>query len=127
APPLARSNSLLLINKVAAAVLLPTGFVVFQAERFLLAVADCLDTAGVHSGRGQGILHRTGALVSQGQIVLGRAAVIAMSLDRKVDVGMLVEKKHVGLYGSLLIGAYVGLVVVEINVLDALTEQILVR
>src|ERR1700684_3655842 len=96
---------LLLKYEVAAAVLLPTGFIFFQAERLLLAITDGLDAAGIDFGRSQGTLHRPGALVAQGQVVLGRAATVAVSLDRKADVGMLIEEEHIGLYSSRLIGA----------------------
>src|ERR1700723_2938005 len=120
-------SRLLLIDKVATAVLLPTGLVFFQAERFLLAVADGLDAAGVDSGGGQGIFYRAGALIAQRQVVFGRAAVVAVSFNRKADVRVLVEEEHVGLNGSLLIATNVGLVVVEVNVLDSAPKEVFFR
>ena len=50
-----------------------------------------------------------------------------MSLNCKVNVGMLVEELSVRLDGGLLIGAKVRFVVIEIDVLDGLTEEILLR
>src|ERR1700675_484964 len=47
-----------------------------------------------------------------------------MSLDSEVDVGMLTEELSVRLNGSLLIGAQVRFVVIEIDVLHALTKKI---
>src|ERR1700733_5394086 len=55
---------LLLINEMAAAVLLPASFVAFCAEGFFLAVADGLDPAGADATRGQSILDCTGAFVA---------------------------------------------------------------
>jgi hypothetical protein len=59
----------LLIDEVAAAILLPTSFVVFQAEGFLLAVADGFDAAGAHSRRYQSAFNRRSPLVAEGEIV----------------------------------------------------------
>src|SRR5271169_6630444 len=64
-------KSSLLIDEVITAVLLPASFVAFCAEGFLLAVADGLDPAGADAARGQRVLHRTGTLVAQSQVVVG--------------------------------------------------------
>src|SRR5579864_2368223 len=111
---------------MAAAVLLPTGFVGFQAERLFFAVADRLDACRAYPGGGQGAFHGRGALVAQRQVVFRGAALVAVALNREVDIGMLIEESRVGLHRSLLIAANVGLVVVKIDVLDRLSEQILV-
>src|SRR5437879_121569 len=121
----APGKSLFLINEMPAAVLLPASLVALSAERLLFAVADRLDAAGVNSPRSQCVLHRRGTLVAQGQVVLSRAALVAGSLDGEVDAGMLVQKRDVSLHRSLLVGANVRLVIVEVNVLDALREQLL--
>ena len=71
APPLAGNAPLLLIDEVAAAVLLPTGFVGFHAERLFLAVADRLDAVGVNSSSNQCVLHGGGTGIAKGQVVLG--------------------------------------------------------
>src|ERR1017187_3255946 len=107
-------QSLLLINEMAAAVLLPASFVAFCAEGLFLAVADGFDPAGADAARRQCSLHRTGALV-------------AVSFNRDVYIGMLIEELHVGLQRRLLVTANVGLVVVEVNILNVLAEQVLVR
>src|ERR1700728_287847 len=124
APP---PTSLLLIREMAAAILLPASFVAFCAEGLFLAVADGLDPVAVDAGSGQCGLHCTGALVTQGQIVVGRSALVAVPLNRNVDVGMLIEELRVGLHRTLLIAANGGLVVVEINILHVLTEQVFGR
>src|SRR5579863_4308739 len=109
-----------------AAVLLPASFVAFCAERFLLAVADRLDAAGADARRGELVLPRAGALVTERQVVLGGAALVAVSLNREVDVGMLREERHISLNRRALVGTNVRFVVVEVNVLDVLAEQVLV-
>src|ERR1017187_9856819 len=108
-------QSLLLINEMAAAVLLPASFVAFCAEGLFLAVADGFDPAGADAARRQCSLHRTGALVAQSQVIVSRSALVAVSFNRDVYIGMLIEELHVGL------------VVVEVNILHVLAEQVLVR
>jgi spermidine synthase len=71
AMPRASKVRLLLVYEVAAAVLLPAGFVFFHAERLFFAVADGLDAAGANSSGHQGSFHRAGALVAEGQVVFG--------------------------------------------------------
>src|ERR1700722_19279487 len=121
------AETLFLIDKVTASILLPAAFVFFHAERFFFAVADDLNAIGADSGRNQSALHGRGPLIAQCQVVFGRAAGIAVSLNRKVNVGMLVEELSVRLDGGLLIGAKVRFVVIEIDVLDGLAEEILLR
>src|ERR1017187_5501280 len=120
-------QSLLLINEMAAAVLLPASFVAFCAEGLFLAVADGFDPAGADAARRQCSLHRTGALVAQSQVIVSRSALVAVSFNRDVYIGMLIEELHVGLQRRLLVTANVGLVVVEVNILHVLAEQVLVR
>src|SRR6202041_1782966 len=84
------AETLFLIDKVTAAILLPAAFGFFHAERFFFAVADGLNAIGADSGRNQSALHGRGPLIAQCQVVFGRAAGIAVSLNRKVNVGVLV-------------------------------------
>src|ERR1700674_1486963 len=108
-----------------AAVLLPTGLVGFAAERLLLAVADRLDAAGADASLGQRTLHGTGSAVAQCQVVLRGSALVAVSIDREVDVGMLLEEIDIRLQRTSLVSANIGLVVIEVDVLHALREQLL--
>ena len=119
-------ETLLLVNEMATAVLLPASFVAFCAEGFFLAVADGLDPAGADAGRRQGALDSAGALVAQGQVIVGGPSFVAVSFDRETHIGMLAEELRVGLHRRLLVAAKVCLVIVEINILDALTEQVFV-
>ncbi len=119
--------SLLLIDEMPTAILLPASFVAFAAERFLFPVADRLDAAGINARSSQSVLDCAGALVAQGQVVICRSTLVAMPLNREVHVRMLIEELRVGLNRGLLIGANIGLVVIEIDVLDILREQVFIR
>lgn len=120
-------NRLLCVDEMPTAVLLPASFVALAAEGLLFAVADRLHAAGIDTGCSQRILHGAGTLVTQSQVVVGRSALVTVSFNREVHVRMLIEELRVGLYRGLLIGANVRLVVIEIDVLDILREQILIR
>src|SRR5260370_17368912 len=99
---------------MAAAILLPAAFVGFHTERFFFAVADGFDAAGADSRRHQSILYRRGTLVAKSQVVLGGTALVAVSLNRKVDVGMLTEELRVGLHRSLFRPPDLDLVISEV-------------
>src|SRR5581483_8306505 len=121
------SQVLFLVYKVTAPVLLPALLVRLGAERFLLDVADRLDSAGIDSRRGQGVLYGIGTIVTQGQVVFRRAALVTVSLNREVDVGMLSQELRARLNGCRLVSADVVLVVIEVDVLHILREQLFFR
>jgi len=52
---------------------------------------------------------------------------VAVTLNREIHVGVLTEELSVSLDRTLLVATNVGLVVVEVNVLDARREQIFFR
>src|SRR5579863_1813725 len=110
---------------MATAVLLPTGLIGFSAERLLLAVADRLDVAGADATLRQRALHRACSAVAQGQVVLGRPALVAVSLDHEVDFGMRRKERDIRLQRTLLVRANIRFVVFEVDVLDVLREQFL--
>src|SRR5262245_22125527 len=72
---------LLARREVCATVLLPTGFVCIRALRTLLAVADRLQAVGRNAELGKELLGGSGAPVAETQVVFGRSALVAMSLD----------------------------------------------
>src|SRR5580693_10160166 len=109
---------------MATAVLLPTGLVGFSTERLLLAVADRLDVACADPTLRQCALHRACSAVAQCQVVLGRPALIAVSLDHEVDLGMLREERDIRLQRTLLVSANIRFVVLEVNILHILREQL---
>ncbi len=69
--PCLESYALLLIDEVAAAILLPAGFVFFHAERLFFAVADGLNAVGADSCGYQSALDRRGALIAESEVVFG--------------------------------------------------------
>src|SRR5258708_39217624 len=87
--PSLHSLCLFFVHEVTAAVLLPATFVRLGAERFLFAVADGLDTIAANSSLNERVLHRVRAAGAEGQVIFGRAALVAVSLDRDMNVGVL--------------------------------------
>src|SRR6202000_2919462 len=65
----------------AAAVLRVAGLARIRAHRALLAVGDGLETAGRHAEADEIFLHRVGAAGAEGEVVLARAALVAMAFD----------------------------------------------
>jgi hypothetical protein len=123
----ASPHQLFLINEVTTTILLPASFVALCAEGLFLAVADRLDPAGAHSSSGQRALDCACALVAERQVVLGGSALVAMSFNRKTHILVLAEELSICLDGRLLVTTNIGLIVVEVDVLDILAEQILIR
>ena len=103
-------------------ILLPASFVALGTERLLFAVADRLDATGVDTLCGQRVLDRGGALISQSEVIFGGTAVVAVSLNRDVDAGMLCQELRIRLDRTLLIAADIGFIVVKVNILDTLSE-----
>src|SRR5208282_4317390 len=118
-------SGLLSVNEVSTAVLLPATFVRLGAERFLFAHGHGLDAIAAHSSLDERILHRAGAIGAEGEVIFGRAALVAVSFDGDADVGMLLQELGIGLQRSVLRRAYIGLVVVEVDILDILREEFL--
>ena len=85
------SDRLAVDGELSAAVLLPAGFVLLGAELLLLAVADDADAVGGDAGVDQRGLGGVGAVLAEGEVVLGRAAVVAVAADDDLDGGMRVE------------------------------------
>jgi len=112
---------------MTAAVLLPASFIALGAEWFFLAEADRLHPAGVHAGRDEGILDGVGALVAERDVVLGRAALVAVALNGDVHAGVLAQEAGVCGYDCLLIAAKISLVIVKVNVFDSLIKEVFFR
>src|SRR5205823_10157803 len=72
---------LLARGEVRPAILLPAGLVGLGTLRPLLAVADSLQLIGRDAELGQVLLGCRRTAIAQAQVVLGRSALIAMSLD----------------------------------------------
>src|SRR5580698_8193533 len=119
-------QTLPLVDEVPAAVLLPARFVALGTERLFFSVADRLDAAGTDSRRNQCVLHRSGSFVAQGQVIFRGSALVAVPLHRETDGRVLVEELHIAQHRALLIAANVGLVIVEVDILDVLAEQVFI-
>src|SRR5579862_4095659 len=104
-------------EEVSPAVLLPAVFGLRGAERPFLAVGDGPDPRAVDSERGQVLASRVGAPVAEREVVLRRAAVVAMTLDQELRARMGLEPIRIGGERSACIVAQVRLVVVEERVL----------
>src|SRR5262249_13378482 len=111
---------------MSAAILLPTGLIRLSAERFFLAIADCLNAIGGDASSYERILDGAGAIVAQCQVVLRRTTLVAVCLKRKADARVLLQESDVRLNRGLLARADIRLVVIEIDILDALSEELLV-
>src|SRR5256885_14846577 len=107
-------------------VLLPAGLIRLGAERLLFAVTDCLNAIGTYSRSNPRILDRAGTVIAERQIVLSCAALVAVSFDREIHARMLLQERNICLYGRLLTGAHVRLVIIAVNLPDALREHLLV-
>ena len=112
---------------MAAPVLLPAGLIRFGAERFFFAVADGLDPAGIYARRSECHLYRARPAVAESQVVLSGSAFVAVPFNREGNVRVGIQELRVCSNGALLIGANRFAVIVEVNVLDARSEQIRFR
>src|ERR1035441_5126516 len=77
---------LLPCGEVRAAVLLPARLVVVGALRRFLAVSDGLQLVARDPQLDEEFLGGGGAPVAESQVVLGRAALVAMALDGDADI-----------------------------------------
>src|SRR5258708_23464628 len=78
-------------DEMVAAVFGPRRFVVTWIERTLLAVADCADAACIDAESDEILFGLVGAAVTEGEVVLLGAALVAMSFDEQVVLPVLLE------------------------------------
>lgn len=107
---------------VNAAVLLPAGFIVVIANRFVLAEALHRELIGWNSDFHQVVLRGFGALVPESQVVRFGAALVTVALDRQSIVGILNDDVTkfggIRLQGLNCIRTKGVLIVVEVGILD---------
>src|SRR5262244_333788 len=108
-----RCGALLREHGDAAAVLRERDIVMPRILRPLLAVGDRLDAVGIDAERDEIILHGVGATLAERQVVLARAALVAMALDRDRVLPVLLQPRRLLLERVLRIGADLIAVVVE--------------
>jgi len=112
----------ILVREVLPMILLPTLFVLFRADRPLFSVADGVNALRTHTGCDERLLHRICASVAGREVVLNRAALIAVPFDREFDVGMLDQELAISPHRLLLVWPNVVLIEIEEDVLDVLLE-----
>ena len=110
-------------NKVAAAVLLPAGFVGFSAEGFFLAPTGCENAIGRKAEADEIFLDGVGAALAEGEVVFGGTALVAVAFDGDADVGIIFQEVGGPLKSSAGIGTNFGGVIVEVGVTDFLEEE----
>src|ERR1700689_2804846 len=105
------------------AIPLPALLSVFLADRFFLAVADRLHAIGADAQRFQELLGRVGAPLSKAQVVLGRAALVAIAL--KFDLYLSIRAQVLGGFRQRIarVATNVGLVQIKIDIVNVLVER----
>src|SRR5260370_8483948 len=112
---------------MAAAVLLPAGFVARGAERLLLAEADGADAVGRHAQRNNVLLHSVGSAIAEAQVVFRGAAFIAVAFDGHPEARIVLQEVRGCRERGAGIRTNVGLVVVEIGIAHSSREEFVVR
>src|SRR5262249_51192539 len=105
---------------------LPAIFGGFTADRLFFAVADGFELGRADPAHSQGLQRGCGATFSQGQVVHGRATLVAVALDLDLPVRVLADNLRGLGHGLLRFGPEVGLIVVEVDILHRLGEQFLI-
>src|SRR5882762_10202273 len=107
-------------EEVRASVPGPAALGVLGADGPLLAVGDDGDAGGRQSLREQVVHGRSRAPLAQRQVVLIRAALVAVPLDEHEVIAPRLQPRGIGIEGLGILGADVGLVEVEVDVLEIL-------
>ena len=102
-------------NEVVPAVLLPGLFVMARRAGMLLAVADRRDPIGRNAQIGQVLPRGLGAPLSQRQVVLARAALVAVSLDADPLIRVLLHLIEERLEDGSDLREQLGAVVLEVD------------
>src|SRR6266446_5839253 len=112
---------------MAAAILLPAGFVVLHAEGLLLAEADGAEAVGRNAQRNEILLDRVGAAVAETEIVFGGTTFVAVAFDGRLDRRMSLQEVRSRGKSSASVGTNVGLVVVEIGIAHFSQKEFILR
>src|SRR6266851_1752073 len=118
-----RGCRLLSADEVAAAILLPAGFVVLVAEGLFFAEADRADAIGGDAQRNEVLLDGAGATIAEREVVFGGTTLVAVAFDGHAKLRVVAQE--VGGLGECFasVRANVGFVEVEIGVTDFLVEE----
>src|SRR5690348_7634115 len=110
-------------DEVAAAVLLPAGFVGLHAEGLFLAEADGAEIGGRDAQVDEILLDGVGAAIAQSEVVLGGAAFVAVAFDDDLCIRITLEERSGLLERYAGVRADIGLVEVEVGIADFLCEE----
>src|SRR6266404_2363626 len=103
-------------NEMAAAVLLPAGFVGLHAEGLFLAEADGIEISGRNAEVDKVLLDGVGAAIAKGEIVFSGAAFVAVAFDGDVGEWVALEECS-GLFERYAgVRTNIGLVEIEVSV-----------
>src|SRR5258706_15550707 len=95
-----------------ATIALPAGFILLVAERKLFPVADRREPVAPDAERHQVVLHGLGTLGAERQVVLDRAAMVAVPFDFDLRGAVLLQPLRILLQRrALLLGEIVAIVV----------------
>ena len=72
-------------DEVATPILLVAVFRCFTALRTFLSVAYRVDSSGIDAERNEVVLHSIGTAITQAQVVLFAAALVAMAFNAELD------------------------------------------
>src|SRR5258706_1535793 len=116
-------DGLLGADEVAAAILLPAGFVALVAEGLFFAEADGADAIGGEAQGDEILLDGAGAAIAEREVVLGGTALVAVAFDGDAELRVIAQE--VSGLGECCAGvrANVCFVEIKIGVLDFLWEE----
>ena len=97
---------------------------VFPAQGTFFTVTDRHDAGLRHALLDQKLFDGVCAAVAERQIVFFAPAIIAISFDNKLYTRMFLQPCRVALKPRYLVGPDLGLIVIEIDGLDILSEEI---
>src|SRR5262245_17565693 len=103
---------------MSAPVLGPARLVLLHAGGSLLTVTDDGDPTGLHALRDEVIHSRLGAPFAEGEVVLVRAALVAMPFDEQEHAAVALEPRGLGVEDFGVGGTDVIAVEVEVNLLQ---------
>src|SRR5579863_4322516 len=106
-------------------VLLVALLVLIRADRLQLTIRDGRDVVARNARISEELLGRVGALLTQTQVVLFTATLVAVAFERELDVRVLLEEVRISLQRLLRVRTDVRLIEVEVRRLHGLAEQIL--
>ncbi len=111
------------LGEVAATVLLVAGFGGFGAEGLFFAPTGGVEVIGGKAEADQIFLNGVGTALAQSEVVFGGTAFVAVSFDRDVHVGIILEEVGGFLQGFARVGPDGGGIVIEVGVTNFFEEE----